>query len=186
MEGISRLWNPQSKDKNLPFIITPYSDGPAYQDEDQDSAPPPPPPKDPGYRPTNSPYGSSGFGQPSQTSLLAPKGVPNTPNTPGASRWQNLASSALAASQKVTGGFASPSSSQVSLAVPGAAGDASSSAGAGSSSGGKFNFKLPKLKRKPSRTLTAETNATSTEEESSTVSHRQDGDESISSPWGFK
>ncbi|KAG8904147.1 hypothetical protein FRC01_008850, partial [Tulasnella sp. 417] len=188
MDGITRLWNPQSRDKNLPFIITPYHDGPLDQDADQDSAPPPPPPKDPGYRPNNSPYGSSGFGQPSQTSLLAPKGVPNTPNTPAASRWQNLASSALAASQKVTGGFVSPSSSQVSLAVPGDTASTISSvaAGSSSSSGGKFIFKLPKLKRKPSRTLTAETSATSTEEESTTHSHRPDGDGSISSPWNFQ
>ncbi|KIO16256.1 hypothetical protein M407DRAFT_232811 [Tulasnella calospora MUT 4182] len=186
MEGITRLWNPQSRDKNLPFIITPYQDGELHQDEDQDCAPPPPPPKDPGYRSNNSPYGSPGFGQPSQSSLLAPKGVPNTPNTPGASRWQNLASSALAASQKMTGSFVSPSSSQISLAVPGARDASTASSAAGSSSGGKFNFKLPKLKRKPSRTLTAETYATSTEEESTTLSHQQTGDESISSPWGFK
>ncbi|KAG8999250.1 hypothetical protein FRB90_012124 [Tulasnella sp. 427] len=184
MEGITRIWNPQSKDKGLPYIITPYHDGPYSPDDDQDQPPPPPPPKDPGYRSNNSPYGSSGFGYPSQSSLLAPKGGPNTPQTPGGSRWQNLASSALTAKQKVAAGFISPSSSQVSLAVPGA-GDTPPATGS-SPGGSKFNFKLPKLKRKPSRTLTAETSATSTEEDSSTLSHRQEGDESISSPWGFK
>ncbi|KAG8944037.1 hypothetical protein FRC04_002232 [Tulasnella sp. 424] len=190
MEGISRIWNPQSRDKNLPFIITPYQDGSGDQDQDQDFAPPPPPPKDPGYRGNNSPYGSAGFGQPSQSSLLPPKATPNTPNTPAGSRWQNLAN-VLTATQKMGGGFISPSSSQVSLAVPGA-GDgqtAAPSVAGSASAGSKFNFKLPKLKRKPSRTLAAEISAISTEEEASTStsSHlQQDGDESISSPWGFK
>lgn len=186
MEGISRIWNPQSKDKTLPFIITPYHDGSVDQDQDQDFAPPPPPPKDPGYRANNSPYGSAGLGQPSQASLLPPKATPNTPSTPAGSRWQNLAN-VLTATQKMGGGFISPSSSQVSLAVPGA-GDAQTapSVAGSASAGSKFNFKLPKLKRKPSRTLAAEINAISTEEDASTSSHLPDGDESISSPWGFK
>ncbi|KAG8963521.1 hypothetical protein FRC03_002878 [Tulasnella sp. 419] len=152
---LSRLWGGKSN-SNLQATTSSTTH---HTTDDESDVPPAPPPKDNSYNSfhKNSPYGN--HHNPSSTSLLT---------TTGSSRWHNLVGQA----QEFGSRLISPAASQVSLAVPPGGTPPHGQAGPSTSPQPKSKFKLPLLRRKPSKTPSIATD--------------DSGDSSISTPWNFK